>query len=195
MKKLLIVFVLLFSANIAFAGSSTEAKLIIHPGEHLKDITVDGSGFNCGILMKEAGRATLTNVKVINTGTGVRTDDEAVRVGFQYLVSYGPDEDKDGDKVKDEGSQMVFEGNIVLSVGSDRAKELHRAWKNKEWGNDVKIPLFNLIMKKCAPKVLLLADETGLPSPIPDHTKPNTENQPEPPHHPSTTAHPQKPPQ
>ncbi len=96
-------------------------------------------------------------------------DKEAAAISFKYSLNYEntkgekPSEDKSGEK----SGEVLFEGKIVLSIEAEESKNLQKAWKNKELPNSFKVPLFNLILKKCTPKAISLQDELGLPFHIP----------------------------
>lgn len=89
---------------------------------------------------------------------------EAVEVSFLYSLTY---ENSDGKDPKEKIGEVSFEGKILLSVSDDELKNILKAWKKKELPNDFKVPLFNLILKKCTPKAVYLQDEVNLPSHIP----------------------------
>jgi hypothetical protein len=99
---------------------------------------------------------------------------EASKISFQFSVSYLDSKEKKAKKQ----AEIVIEGNIILSASSDEIKELAKAWKKRELPNNFKVPLFNLILKKCTPKAIQLEDELNLPTHIPlPQLRPQTQNQ------------------
>lgn len=88
---------------------------------------------------------------------------EAMKVSFKYFLSYENSEEKPEEK----NGEVVFEGRIILSVSKDESKNMIKSWKKKKLPDSVKVPLFNLILRKCTPKALFLQDEIGLPSHLP----------------------------
>ncbi len=115
-----------------------------------------------------------TNITFVDLGKDkieVIKADEVFNLAFRFTVTYSLSEKKDQkeNKVKEEDKkgEVVFEGNIILLAEKDEAKLLQKAWKKKEIPNSVKIPLFNIILKKCSSKALSLEEEIGLPYHIP----------------------------
>ena len=86
---------------------------------------------------------------------------EALKVSFKYVLLYGEE------KKAKSPAEVIFEGFIILSLDKDKSKELQKAWKKKTLPTGTKIPLFNLILKKCAAKSLQLQEDLNLPSHIP----------------------------
>ena len=98
---------------------------------------------------------------------------EAIKISYKFLIGY-EDREKSGDK-KDEkkekrvepDAEVVFEGNLVLSAEKDEAKEILKAWKKKDLPNSFKVPLFNVIIKRCTTQALKLEEELSLPTHLP----------------------------
>jgi hypothetical protein len=93
-------------------------------------------------------------------------DVEPVRIKFAYTVTYDSSDSKDKKKESDSGN-LVFEGVILLALDKEVSKELLKSWKKKEITPEFKLPLFNLILRKCTPKALDLEDQIGLPLHVP----------------------------
>jgi len=75
-KKLAIIFIVLFCSTIAFAeDSQTRAKIYLKAGDRLKNLEIDATGFKHGIEMNEPGTAYIINTTVKNAGTDFVTDD------------------------------------------------------------------------------------------------------------------------
>ncbi len=93
----------------------------------------------------------------------LKEDSEALRVSFRFSVTYLESDDKKSKK----NAEIAFEGNIIVSGTKDESKDIQKAWKKKEIQNSFKVPLFNLILRKCSPKALQLEEELNLPTHIP----------------------------
>jgi len=89
--------------------------------------------------------------------------EETVKIKFKFSVDYNAEEK---DK-KDEEPQIIIEGEIVISVTKKEGEEIAAAWKKTELPSSFKLPLFNLILKKCSIKALSLEEELGLPTHFP----------------------------
>lgn len=88
---------------------------------------------------------------------------DVAKLSFKYSVVYDSSEDKKADKK----AEISLEGIILLDVTKDELKELQKNWKKKNLSARIKIPLFNLILKKCSPKTMQLQDELNLPTHLP----------------------------
>lgn len=85
----------------------------------------------------------------------LKEKEEAFNVKFKYVLDYEP-------KI----AKIEFEGGILISVELEKAKEIIEKWKDKKIVDEIKIPLFNLIMRKSNIRALQLQDEMNLPSHI-----------------------------
>jgi len=116
-----------------------------------------------------------TNIKfleVVKEQINLLKDTEGIKISFQYDLTYdSPNkEDKEGkkeQKEEDKKGQVLFEGDIMMSLDKQEAKEILKAWKKQKLPSAFQVPLYNLILKKCTPKAVHLQDEIGLPSHIP----------------------------
>jgi hypothetical protein len=86
---------------------------------------------------------------------------DMVKASFRYTLLY---KDKD---TKSKQGEVLFEGVLLISFDDEEMKEVQKAWKKKELPNNIKVPLFNIILKKCSSKAGFLEDEVGLPPHIP----------------------------
>lgn len=86
----------------------------------------------------------------------LKTKEEIIKINFIYSVSYEPSYAK-----------LELVGDIILSVEPKRAKEILKGWKNKNFSNDFRIFVFNIILRKSNIKAFQLEDEVGLPPHIP----------------------------
>jgi len=97
-------------------------------------------------------------------------DKEALRLDYKFVVTYQDSEQLD--KAKDKSkvpsqAEVNFEGNIILLTEEEESKEIIKSWKKKELLTQFRMPLFNLILKKCSAKALSLQEELNMPSHIP----------------------------
>jgi len=94
-------------------------------------------------------------------------DKPVLKIDFEFTVDYKPD-----------FAQLIFRGFVVVATEKELAKEVLRRWKNKKLPDEVRLPLFNLILTKCNLKALQLEEELSLPTHIPmPRIKPEENNQ------------------
>jgi len=93
-------------------------------------------------------------------------EDDAIKISFKFSVDYADAKDKEKKNPDVEG-KVEFEGIILLSASKDEAKEIFKSWKKKQVPDGVRIPLFNVILRKCSSKALDLEDQIGLPLHLP----------------------------
>lgn len=106
------------------------------------------------------------NLELVNLekeDVGVQLKNAAYRASFKYTVSYTNKESKKDELL----GEVLMEGYVVLALENEEEKEFTKSWKKKEVPAPLQQPLFNLILKKCAPKAIELEDTVGLPFHIP----------------------------
>lgn len=107
-----------------------------------------------------------TNIKftdLIKDKTDLLKDAEIVKLHFQHTIDYeNPENKKEGNQ-----AALLFEGIVHLSVTKDESKDIQKAWKKGELPNETKLPLYNVIMKKCNPWAIHLEDAVELPFHVP----------------------------
>ena len=64
-------------------------------------------------------------------------------------------------------AKLDFKGSIYFTAEEDKVKEVMKKWKDKKIPDDIRVPLYNLILTKSNIKALELEDEFGLPTHIP----------------------------
>lgn len=89
-------------------------------------------------------------------------DQEAIKVLFEYSLLYTETKKKDENIGK-----LEMNGEILLIVTKEESKEILKGWKNESLSAEFQVPLYNTIFKRCTPKAVYIADEIGLPSPVP----------------------------
>lgn len=60
-------------------------------------------------------------------------------------------------------AKIEFEGNTLLAVEPKTAKNILKDWRDKKIADDVKLAVFNLILRKSHLKALQLEEELNLP--------------------------------
>lgn len=88
-------------------------------------------------------------------------DLEAVRISFKFSITYHPDGKKEPQ------GNVTFEGNVILSADAEKAKDILKSWKKKEFSANLKVPLFNLILRRCSAKAMDLEEQLSLPPHLP----------------------------
>jgi len=79
-----------------------------------------------------------------------------IKVIFTYTLDYTPDVAK-----------IEIGGSILIALDQKQSKEILNGWTEKNIPNDLKIMIFNLILRKANLKALELEDELNLPLHIP----------------------------
>ncbi len=92
-------------------------------------------------------------------------DNEILNIKFKLTISYTKKEDKKTEEEKQ--GEVFFEGNLIVSTDKEEAKNILKQWKKKEINPQIKLPLFNTILERCAAKALKLEEEVNLPFHIP----------------------------
>jgi len=101
---------------------------------------------------------TKVDISSVNT---IKSDifhskEELLKIEFIYSVLYEP-----------EFAKIELTGSIILAVEPRISREFLRGWKDKQISEELRIFLFNIILRKSNIKALQLEDELGLPIHIP----------------------------
>lgn len=118
-------------------------------GEKL--LTFNNTAINTNIEFNDISKEKLDFIK----------DEDALKISFIYSLIYN-----DPDKKEQKYAELFLEGEIALATNKEESKNILKAWKKKEIPEDVKLPLFNLILKKCTKRAIALQDELNLPTHI-----------------------------
>lgn len=94
--------------------------------------------------------------KVEEEKLNILKDQPALKVSFKYEIFYEP-----------KTAEIEFEGFVVLLVEKEKHKEILKSWKKKKLPDELRVPLFNLILTKSNLRALQLEEEIGLPTHIP----------------------------
>ena len=117
-------------------------------GERMKSISEE---------LKITSNIDIISIEKANSELLKSKDQDLFSVKFKYVVDYHP-----------EIAVVEIQGGMALSLNSKQGKELLKKWKdNKQIPEEIKIPLFNIIIQKSSIKALQLEDEMTLPAHIP----------------------------
>lgn len=94
--------------------------------------------------------------------------EEAAKVSFNFTVLYEP-----------KHAELSFNGAIILKLEKEDLKNVIKEWKKKKLPEELRVPLFNLILSKCSLRALQLEEELNLPThiPLPRVSKQQFQNQ------------------
>jgi hypothetical protein len=123
-------------------------------GFNLTKISAERTSGDSSVTKKPSTAIEFIDLK--EDKTDLLKEQRIVKISFKYTVNYGEQENnKEG--------EVVFKGDIVLSVTKEESKDITRDWKKKKLPSPMNIILFNLILKRCTPKAIFLEDEVNLP--------------------------------
>jgi len=123
-------------------------------------------GFRLTKINSERVSDSLENLK-LNTNIDIldikeskipsfKSDGSLIEVTFNYLLSYEP-----------KTAHIELKGILILELDSENTKKILNSWDQKDFPKELKIPLFNLILRKTHLKVLELEEDLGLPPHVP----------------------------
>jgi hypothetical protein len=81
-----------------------------------------------------------------------KKDEEFLQVLFDFGLNYSPNLAK-----------LNFSGSIILLVDEKDAKKMLKQWEDKKVSEEIKLSLFNYILRKTSIKALELEDELNIP--------------------------------
>ena len=83
-------------------------------------------------------------------------DKNTVKIDFTFTINYTP-----------EIAELSFSGTIVLILDDKDYKQVLKEWKKKKLPDNIRTPLFNLIMTRSSLRALQLEEEINLPPHFP----------------------------
>lgn len=92
-------------------------------------------------------------------------DFEVIKLDFIFTVNYEVQDSKKESSVK--VAKVELEGNIVFAADKEEVKEMLKFSKKKDMPMNMKVPLNNVIFKKCLIRAMELEDSLNLPFHIP----------------------------
>ena len=123
-------------------------------GFNFKKISVEKTGEKAGEL-KINTKVDIPSIEILKPEF-VKTKDELLQINFEYNVNYEPN-----------FAKIEIIGSVIVALDPKSAKEVMKNWQNKEMPDDLRLSLFNVILRKSNIKALELEDEMNLPLHIP----------------------------
>jgi hypothetical protein len=130
------------------------------------NLTKISANRNSKILQNPMMNTNIEFTDVVKEEIEMLKENDAVKISFKFSVDYADAKDKEKKNPEIEG-KIEFEGIIILSAEKEEAKEIFKLWKKKQIPEGIRIPLFNVILRKCSPKALDMEDQIGLPLHLP----------------------------
>lgn len=84
------------------------------------------------------------------------SSDSLIVIRFEYTINYEKDI-----------ATLKFSGNLVISIKSKESKEILKQWEDKKIPEELRLSIFNIILKKSSLKALQFEEEFNLPPHIP----------------------------
>lgn len=120
-------------------------------------------GFNYTKVNIEKKTSNLADLK-ISSGINIESIDKVeskstkvndlmISVKWRYNISYTP-------KIAD----LIFEGNMILTVKEKEAEEILEGWKNNKIPDKFNLTILNVIMKKVSIKAAQFEEDFNLPT-------------------------------
>lgn len=123
-------------------------------GFNFKKISVEKMEENVKDL-KINTKVDIPNIEILKSDL-IRTKDELIKIDFEYVVNYEPN-----------FAKIELIGHVIVALDSKDAKDVVKHWKDKEMSEELRLSLFNVILRKSNIKALQLEDEMNLPLHIP----------------------------
>ncbi len=123
-------------------------------GFNFKKISVEKTGEKAEDL-KINTKVDILNIEILKPEF-VKTKDELLQINFEYTVNYEPN-----------FAKIEIIGNVIVALDPKTAKEVVKHWQDKEMSDELRLNLFNIILRKSNIKALELEDEMNLPLHIP----------------------------
>ena len=98
---------------------------------------------NSGINIENISEASSSILKI---------KEEILQIDFNYTINYDPD-----------FAKLEFSGVLLVALEGKKAKEYIKEWKRKQLPEDLKLYVFNIILRKANIKAIALEDELHLP--------------------------------
>lgn len=124
-------------------------------GFNFNKISIEKKAEELSSDLKINSNLDVSSIEKINIGLS-KEKEESLLVKFSYLINYDPNI-----------AVIELGGIIILSLDQKIAKDLLQKWKKKTIPEEIRISLFNIILRKANVKALELEDEMNLPLHIP----------------------------
>jgi hypothetical protein len=99
--------------------------------------------------------SNLEFTNIVKESIDMLKEAHVAKIDFKYNIDYQPTL-----------AAIDMEGVILIKSEEKEVDKLIKTWKKNKMEDEVKIPLFNLILKKCSIKALQLEEELNLPQHI-----------------------------
>jgi len=133
-------------------------------------------GFNFTKILAEKLDTFSTQLLSINTNIEVLDlqkekveiikDLEAYKISYLFKILYNNRQSEKKEKT-DKTAEISFEGAVVVTSDKEESKEIQKFWKKKELPSQLKVQLFNYLLKKCSIKAAFFEEEVSLPPHLP----------------------------
>jgi hypothetical protein len=105
--------------------------------------------------LKISTNIDISDIKEVNADF-FKSKEDLIVIEFSYTINYS-----------ENIAKLYFKGNMILSLDPKEAKELLDKWKNKEISENLRLTIFNTILKKSTLKAISVEEELNLPPHIP----------------------------
>ncbi|PIN90948.1 hypothetical protein COU60_01240 [Candidatus Pacearchaeota archaeon CG10_big_fil_rev_8_21_14_0_10_34_76] len=96
-----------------------------------------------------------TNIEFTNIekdNIEIMKDSKILKISFKFSIEY-----------ETKQAELTFEGILLLSTTEDILDKTIKDWKKKKMNDELKVPVFNIILNKCSLKALQMEEDLGLP--------------------------------
>lgn len=83
-------------------------------------------------------------------------DKDVLKFSFEFTIDYSP-----------EIAKINFDGSVLIITEKDKTKDILKKWKTKKITDEIRVPLYNIILTKSNLKALQLEEELSLPTHVP----------------------------
>jgi hypothetical protein len=101
-------------------------------------------------------KINIANVEKLENNLFKGTDKELFKIDFVYIIDYSS-----------EIAKIELSGNLLIAVEKDLSAKILEKWENKKLPEEIKITVFNIILKKSNIRALELEEQMNLPTHIP----------------------------
>ncbi|MBU3907103.1 MAG: hypothetical protein KKA64_02525 [Nanoarchaeota archaeon] len=124
-------------------------------GFNFNKISIEKKAEELSSDLKIKSNLDVLSIEKIDIGLS-KEKEESLLVKFSYIINYDPNI-----------AVIDLNGLIIISLDSKIAKDLLQKWKKKTIPEEIRVSLFNIILRKVNVKALELEDEMNLPLHVP----------------------------
>lgn len=103
---------------------------------------------------------------------------DVVKTSYKFVITYMNNEEKKDEKKEAKESkenkekahkaaEIAFEGSILIATSEEEQKNIFKSWKKKEIPDNIRMPIFNVLLRRCSLRALQLEEEINLPPHFP----------------------------